>query len=168
MPLPRSLERAGHVIFGRLPTPVRRAAVGLGTPDFTVGAVCLFEHGDEVLLLRQLHRADWSLPGGLLGRGESSREAVVREVHEELGLRVEVGLPLVTAVDAEVRRVDVVYAVPLEQRIEVSPRREAVRAEWMRPEQLDRERDRLTLRLLGLVAASRRPGAQAGRVLDAR
>lgn len=56
-------------------------------------AVCL---RDGAVLLAQLsHRTGWpgvwTLPGGGVDHGEHPRDAVVREVHEETGLEVEVG-----------------------------------------------------------------------------
>jgi ADP-ribose pyrophosphatase YjhB (NUDIX family) len=85
-------------VFRRLPAPLRRTAVRLGTPGFTVGAVCLLERDGSLLMLRQPHRKGWSLPGGLLSRGENAAEAVAREVHEETGLRIQVGRPVTVVV----------------------------------------------------------------------
>lgn len=67
-------------------TPVVRQRVG-------AYAVCVREGR---LLLAQLSGrtgapGTWTLPGGGLDHGEHPRAAVVREVHEETGLRVEVG-----------------------------------------------------------------------------
>lgn len=49
----------------------------------------------EILLSRLSDRVTkqelWTLPGGGLEHGEDPREAVVREVYEETGLRAEVG-----------------------------------------------------------------------------
>jgi ADP-ribose pyrophosphatase YjhB (NUDIX family) len=44
--------------------------------------------GDEVLLVRHTYgrRSQWDLPGGGVHRGEDPRDAVEREVREELGL----------------------------------------------------------------------------------
>jgi len=58
-------------------------------PRVGVGAVIL--DGDRVLLVRRGHApaaGKWSLPGGLVHVGETTREAVVREVAEECGLAV--------------------------------------------------------------------------------
>ena len=51
--------------------------------------------GREILLSRLSEQVTphelWTLPGGGLDHGEDPREAVVREIYEETGLRAEVG-----------------------------------------------------------------------------
>lgn len=57
--------------------------------ELCVGAVVVVD--DAVLLVRRANppgRGRWSLPGGRVESGETLREAVVREVAEETGLRV--------------------------------------------------------------------------------
>jgi ADP-ribose pyrophosphatase YjhB (NUDIX family) len=98
--------------FGRMPAPLRRAAVRAGTPSYTVGAVALLRHEDgRLLFVDQRHSEGWALPGGLLRRGEGPDDAVVREVAEEVGVSLASSdLPVpVAAVNARVRRVDLVY-----------------------------------------------------------
>lgn len=56
-----------------------------------VGAVVL--DGDKVLLIQRgggTARGKWSIPGGLVELGETTREAVVRELAEECGIEIEV------------------------------------------------------------------------------
>lgn len=56
-----------------------------------VAAYALVRRGDEVLMCRLSGRVPvqgWALPGGGIDHGESPREAVRREVHEEAGLHV--------------------------------------------------------------------------------
>ena len=64
--------------------------------------------GDEVLLLDEpipQQEGVLSLPGGHAGHDEGPREAVVRELHEETGLRADPGdLSLVTVYHAETPR----------------------------------------------------------------
>lgn len=128
-------------VFGRLPVRARRSVVRLISPSFTVGANCVIERDDGALLLvRQVYRSRWGLPGGLLERGEDPAAAVVREVAEEVGLDVEVvGEPAVV-VDARARRVDVVYRgrprgpLPATELVAVSP--EIVEVRWHRPDDL--------------------------------
>ena len=55
----------------------------------------LVYHPDgRILLVRRANepgRGRWSLPGGRVEPGETDAEALVREMHEETGLRVEPG-----------------------------------------------------------------------------
>lgn len=50
----------------------------------------------RVLLCRLTYKTDWDLPGGVVEVNESPREAVAREVEEELGLDVAAGALLLT------------------------------------------------------------------------
>jgi ADP-ribose pyrophosphatase YjhB (NUDIX family) len=94
-----------------------------------------------VLVLRQLHREGWTLPGGLLGHGESPAEAVVREIGEELGLAIilDSDLAAATLVEPHAQRVDVVFQQRVSVRPEVRPRGEAFRVGWRTVEDLTRE-----------------------------
>ena len=60
------------------------------TPLVGVGAVIL-DQRRVVLVKRRLPplAGEWSIPGGRLEIGETLREAVVREAHEETGLTIE-------------------------------------------------------------------------------
>ena len=59
--------------------------------------VVVFRPGREVLLVHRPKYDDWSFPKGKLDRGESAPAAAVREVLEETGLRVRLGVPLAVA-----------------------------------------------------------------------
>jgi 8-oxo-dGTP diphosphatase len=62
------------------------------TPLIGVGAIII--ERDRVVLVKRAHaplQGEWSIPGGMLEVGETLRQAAVREVLEETGLRVEVG-----------------------------------------------------------------------------
>ena len=109
------MRKAAMVAFRFLPAPVRRAAVRAGTPSYTVGAVAVLRDDlGRVLFVDQRHSGGWALPGGLLRRGECPDDAVVREVAEEVGVRLQVSdLPVpAAAVNAQVCRVDLVYVMP--------------------------------------------------------
>lgn len=123
-------------LYRRLPAPVRVWIVRRVAPGHTVGALCLLEHEGRLLMLGQRHRRGWTFPGGLLNRGEDAATAVVREVAEETGLRVEVGLPFATVVDPGPRRVDVLFWVPAGSAEPVRAAGEALRAAWVSPEEL--------------------------------
>jgi 8-oxo-dGTP pyrophosphatase MutT (NUDIX family) len=78
--------------FARLPASepapaLKRAAVAIALAEGNAG------EGTAVLLtLRaaglRAHRGQWALPGGRCDAGETSVEAALRELHEELGLEV--------------------------------------------------------------------------------
>ncbi len=60
------------------------------TPLVGVGGIVV--HDNRVLLVQrgtEPLKGQWSIPGGLIDVGETLREAVIREVHEETGLTVE-------------------------------------------------------------------------------
>jgi ADP-ribose pyrophosphatase YjhB (NUDIX family) len=111
------VKKAAYAAFRHLPPPLRRAAVRAGAPSFTVGAVAVLRRGDgQVVFVEQRHSDGWALPGGLLRRGETPADAVVREVAEETGVRLTPhDLPVpVAAVAPGVRRVDVVFIVDVD------------------------------------------------------
>lgn len=63
-------------------------------PDPKVAVVALIEAEDRVLLIRRAvepARGQWALPGGYMDAGELPDAALRREVHEEVGLEIEVG-----------------------------------------------------------------------------
>jgi len=68
-------------------------------PLVGVGAIIL--DVNRVVLVRRGHPpalGQWSLPGGIVEPGETMEEAIVREVEEEVGLKIEV-IQLVSVLD---------------------------------------------------------------------
>jgi ADP-ribose pyrophosphatase YjhB (NUDIX family) len=77
-------------VYRRLPRRLRRPAVRLATPSFTVGAVALVTmDGSQLLLVRTSYRTGWVPPGGFVDRGEEPLQTLRREMREELGLDLE-------------------------------------------------------------------------------
>jgi ADP-ribose pyrophosphatase YjhB (NUDIX family) len=64
-------------------------AAGHAQLNYRAAGVCV--HDGHVLLHRAESEEIWALPGGRPALFETSRDALVREMHEEIGLRVEVG-----------------------------------------------------------------------------
>ena len=54
---------------------------------FVYGAVgAVFDEQGRILLVKHSYQFGWQLPGGAVKRGEAAAEAVMRELHEEIGL----------------------------------------------------------------------------------
>src|SRR5690349_107978 len=82
-------RKAFYGAFYRLPGRWRRRLVRLLKRRFTVGAVVLVRTTDgKLLLLRQPPGNGWSLPAGLMDRGERPDQTAVRELGEETGIRL--------------------------------------------------------------------------------
>jgi 8-oxo-dGTP diphosphatase len=126
-----ALRRLALRTFRALPRPLRVLAVRVIAPGHTVGALCFLERDGRILLLRQHHRRGWTLPGGLINRGEDAAAAVVREVREETGVDIEVGFPFATLVEPSSRRIDILYHVAVTGDVDVVVSGEAVSGQWL-------------------------------------
>ncbi|MEZ5167318.1 MAG: NUDIX hydrolase [Acidimicrobiales bacterium] len=96
------------------PKPVRRQLVRTLRPTWTAGSVAIIEHADgRWLFVRPVYREGWALPGGLVDRGEHPADTVRRELHEELGLTVQVtGEPWII-LDLVLQRIETVFTISL-------------------------------------------------------
>jgi 8-oxo-(d)GTP phosphatase len=68
-----------------------------GRPILAGGAVVTREHslrGTEVVIVHRKRYDDWTLPKGKVEAGESVPVCAVREVHEETGVTIRLGMPL--------------------------------------------------------------------------
>ena len=65
-------------------------------PEIAAAGVVVSRKGPDVLLVHRPKYDDWSFPKGKLDPGEHVTTAAVREVAEETGLDVRLGLPLTT------------------------------------------------------------------------
>lgn len=140
--------------FRRIPGPLKRGLVRAGTPNYTVGAVCAIEHEGTVLLLRQPHRAGWSLPGGLLEHGESPADAVIREVWEETGLRIDPGDHVAVGVHPHTQSIDVIFRATALQRPGIRLAHEARRCRWWAIDEVH-DVDRETQQIIDLLVRTR-------------
>jgi 8-oxo-dGTP diphosphatase len=149
-------------IYRRLPRWARRFVVRRTTPSFTVGAVCLIERDDgAVLLVRQIYRRGWGVPGGLTRKAEEISDCARREVREEVGLHVELlGEPAVV-VDPEPRRIDVVFrARPLADVDPADARPcspEIAEVRWFAPDDLPDLQHETVSALVALARLDNRP-----------
>jgi 8-oxo-dGTP diphosphatase len=159
------LHRVLLRIYRRLPTFARRAVVRRLAPQFTVGAICLIERPDgKVLLIRQSYRNHWGLPGGLLRRHESPEDAALREIAEEIGLPIELTSEPVVVLDADPRRIDIVFrarpsaGADLTSAQPKSP--EIMEVAWFSPTELPRLQHETGQAVQALARASYSPPAR--------
>jgi len=125
-------------LWGRLPinARARSAIMWLLSPKFTVVVSGLVVNEDGlILLLRHTYRGKrpWGLPGGGLKHGESLEECLLREVHEETGMNVEILHMLSGAAHPDRWLVDVIYScrpLPGETLDVFRPNAEIAEAHW--------------------------------------
>ncbi len=105
-----SLTQGALRSFGRLPKPLRRLVTRAVSPNWTAGVVALIEWDGRWLMVDPVYREGWTLPGGLIDRGETPAKAIKRELVEELGIDVDVDSfePWIL-MDSAMRRIDVVF-----------------------------------------------------------
>ena len=91
--LSESLERASigsGPRAGRLDALLRQRLVrlywSLFRPKSLGVRAVVADEGGRVLLVRHTYDPKWYLPGGGVGRNESAKDAIVRELREEIGL----------------------------------------------------------------------------------
>lgn len=91
----RRVRAAAYRTAYRIPARWRRRLVRTVMPKYTIGSVVLVRDASAVepgriLLLRQPPGHGWSLPGGLLDRGEVPVQTAARELFEEAGIAVSI------------------------------------------------------------------------------
>lgn len=97
-------------LFGLLPWPLQRLAIALARPAFVIGSTAVVVADDgSILLVRHTYKPGWSTPGGFVDRDEGPADAVVREVWEECGLRVEAEGEPATMVRGDERIVEFIF-----------------------------------------------------------
>ncbi|MFC7401134.1 NUDIX domain-containing protein [Citricoccus sp. GCM10030269] len=117
----------------------------------------------EVLLIHRPQYDDWSWPKGKLDEGETLPECAVREVREEIGLHVDLGLPLpvtrYTVGSGKTPKEVWYWAAEAGRSVPVPDGKEVDRTEWMT---VDQARDALTnasdVEPLDYLAAAHRDG----------
>jgi 8-oxo-dGTP pyrophosphatase MutT (NUDIX family) len=154
--------------------PLRRRLVRLVVPKYIVGAVTLVRDAESdgvgrLLLLRQPPGYSWTLPAGLLQRGEAPVVGAARELAEESGIRLSPDRLRPAVPNAVVHAkgwVDVVFEVdvPASSTELVVDGAEVFEAAWHRLDELPRL-SRATAKLLayyniGPLAGQVPPGAR--------
>lgn len=97
-------ETSEYVVLARLasdpplsePTAFRSLLNSFLPRKRAIAQMLVRDPGQRVLLCQLTYKFDWDLPGGVVEVGESPQLAAVREVEEELGLRLPAGPLLLT------------------------------------------------------------------------
>lgn len=137
---PRPFKQRVAGLMRRFPFlyPLLSRLIGLFAARFTVGVTgVIFNERGEILLLEHVFRGryPWGLPGGWVGRHERPRDALRRELMEEVGLSVRVGLPLLVDLDDLPGHLETAFLCQVEG--EVGPlSNEILAARWVLPEEL--------------------------------
>lgn len=105
----------------------------------THGALVVLWHDGKLLLVRNSYVDYYSLPGGYIHGGESSRDAAVRELAEEVGLSArpdELELALDTTHRWEGKHDHVeIFSLEVQKRPDIRvDHREVIEASWVTPE----------------------------------
>ncbi len=125
--------------FGALPKRLRRLLIRTIRPSWTAGSVAIIERDDgRWLFVRPIYRKGWTLPGGLVDRGEQPATTVVREMGEELGIDVTVTTGGWVILDPVLSRIETVFRVALADGIDPDTIRvtspELIDLGWFHPE----------------------------------
>ncbi|MCS6826736.1 MAG: NUDIX hydrolase [Caldilinea sp.] len=116
-------------------------------PDPKVAVVALIEQAGRVLLIRRAvdpARGRWALPGGYMDAGEMPKEALQREVQEEVGITIDVGdlleiFPMVNSGGLSLGIVLAYHASPHAGAGEPTASDDVDRAQWFSADELPAE-----------------------------
>jgi ADP-ribose pyrophosphatase YjhB (NUDIX family) len=105
----------------------------------TRGALVMVWNRGQLLLIRNSYVSYYSLPGGYLRRHETSRQAAIRELFEEIGVRTseaELELVLSEINEWEGKKDGIeIFSLEVAERPEVHiDQREVIEAAWFPPE----------------------------------
>ena len=119
------------------------------------GAGVALWHDGELLVVRHSYRYGWSLPGGRLRRGETPRQAAVRELREEVGIVVDPeALGPAIRLTRQERVLSLFEHRPLRRPAVTIDNREVVRADFTQPSGLANLSGDLRCYLGGVVPAA--------------
>jgi ADP-ribose pyrophosphatase YjhB (NUDIX family) len=106
------LFRLLALLYNRLPVRWQRRLLDRTQHRFLVGVVGLGidERGHVLLARHRFGAPQWRFLGGFLAPGERLEDALVREVHEETGLEIEIGPLLEANPGYRWQRIELVYA----------------------------------------------------------
>jgi len=103
------------------------------------GAIVAIWHEGRVLLIKKSYRKRWSVPGGMVNKGETWKQAAVRETFEEVGLQIhEKDLMFIVEVAGDIGPRDRahLFQVEIDGPVDIEIDRREIRiAEFVEPEE---------------------------------
>jgi len=103
------------------------------------GAIVAIWHDGRILLIKKSYRKRWSVPGGMVNKGETWKQAAVRETFEEVGIRIhENDLMFIAEVIGELGPCDRshLFQVKVDDPVDIEiDNREIKIAEFVKPEE---------------------------------
>ena len=97
--------------------PLMRLGIKLVVPKHRVGvALVALDEAERVFLLKHVFHpsAPWGLPAGWLAKNENPAEGILRELHEETGLRAKLGPPISIGHHPEAKHIGIVFLAEIE------------------------------------------------------
>jgi ADP-ribose pyrophosphatase YjhB (NUDIX family) len=129
---------AARLVRWRIVQRLMSLAIRVVVPRHRMGVslVALDEEGKILMLRHVFHpHAPWGLPGGWMGRGETPRACVLRELKEETGLAATLGPVVLVERDPKPDHLILVYMGRV-RRAPISPSPEILEAAWFLPDAL--------------------------------
>ncbi len=77
-------------LYKYFPVKLRFLISYLFADKFIVGMIAFIVKDKQILLMKHSYQSKWALPGGWMKRGESLSDVMVREISEEVGLKIKV------------------------------------------------------------------------------
>ena len=86
----------------------------MGHKKYTVGVVGIIYYEKKILLVYPSYQYCWCLPGGFVENNETAREALKREIKEELNLEIMIKEMLDVVIDHKRRATNIVFLCEIE------------------------------------------------------
>ncbi|MFE3147951.1 NUDIX domain-containing protein [Streptomyces sp. NPDC059218] len=96
-------ERIAEAVGSGAAAPCEIVQTPEPTAETVAAGVLLFDEHDRVLLVDPTYKPGWEFPGGVVESGEAPAQAGIREVAEEIGIRLD-RVPKLLVVDWEAPR----------------------------------------------------------------
>ncbi len=126
-------ENLESIFRNLFPNKIGRIFVRIFSQKFPVGVLAIIKTSNKVLLVKQIHTQGevWRLPGGFVEKGENPKNAIQREIKEELGFELDNNIRLLNAYfDKGFAGIIIVYEKKLDEMPLVNPSGEIIKSDF--------------------------------------